>query len=106
METNSRAHLSDKMGRTGTDALKAEVITGMPYEKFANIQNIYKLSAKNEALREQNQTVHDDKQETGRRRSKRTQGTEARTGRFVRWGKKRTSEMESGGPCCRNNQDQ
>ena len=26
------------------DALKAEVITGMSYEKFADIQNIYKNS--------------------------------------------------------------
>ena len=63
MEHNSRA------GSTGTDALKAEVITGMPYEKFADIQNI---SAKYEAHVEQNQTIHDDRQETGKRRSRRT----------------------------------
>ena len=42
MEPNSRAYFGDKLRRTGTDALKAKVITGMPYEKFANIQNIYK----------------------------------------------------------------
>ena len=42
MEPNSRAYFGDKLRRTGTDALKAKLITGMPYEKFANIQNIYK----------------------------------------------------------------
>ena len=42
MEPNSRAYFGDKLRRTGTDALKAEVITGMQYEKFADIQNIYK----------------------------------------------------------------
>ena len=42
MEPNSRAYFGDKLRRTRTDALKAEVITGMPYEKFADIQNIYK----------------------------------------------------------------
>ena len=42
MEPNARAYFSDKLKRTGTDALKAKVITGMPYEKFVNIQNIYK----------------------------------------------------------------
>ena len=73
MEPNSRVDLGDKLRRTRTDALKTEVITGMPYEKFVDIQNIYKkLSAKNEAHGEQNQTVHDDRQETGKRRSRRT----------------------------------
>ena len=42
MEPNSRADLHDKLRRTGTDGLEAEVTTGMPYEKFADIQNIYK----------------------------------------------------------------
>ena len=42
MEPNSRADLGDKLRRTGTDALKAEVITGMPYEKFAGFQNVDK----------------------------------------------------------------
>ena len=41
MEPNSRAYFGDKLRRTRADALKAEVITGMPYEKFADIQNIY-----------------------------------------------------------------
>ena len=38
MEPNSRAYFGNKLRRTGTDALKPKVITGMPYEKFANIQ--------------------------------------------------------------------
>ena len=42
MEPNSRAYFGDKLRCTGTDALKAKVITGMQYKKFANIQNIYK----------------------------------------------------------------
>ena len=42
MEPNSRAYFGDKLRRTRAYALKAEVITGMPYEKFADIQNIYK----------------------------------------------------------------
>ena len=42
MEPKSGAYFRDKLRRTGTDALKAKLITGMPYEKFANIQNIYK----------------------------------------------------------------
>ena len=42
MEPKCRAYFGDKLRRTGTDALKAEVITGMPYEKFADIQNTYK----------------------------------------------------------------
>ena len=42
MESNSRADLGDKLRRTGTDALKAEVITCIAYEKFADIQNIFK----------------------------------------------------------------
>ena len=42
MEPNSRAYFGDKLRCTGTDTLKEKVITGMPYEKFANIQNIYK----------------------------------------------------------------
>ena len=41
MEPKSRADLGDKLKRTGMDALKSEVITGMPYEEFADIQNIY-----------------------------------------------------------------
>ena len=42
MEPNPKAYFGDRLRRTRTDALKAKVITGMPYEKFANIQNIYK----------------------------------------------------------------
>ena len=42
MEPNSRAYFGDKLRCTGTGALKALVITGMPYEKFADIQIIYK----------------------------------------------------------------
>ena len=42
MKPNSKAYFGDKLRRTRTDALKAKVITGMPYEKFADIQNIYK----------------------------------------------------------------
>ena len=72
MEPNSRAYFGDKLRRTGTDALKPKVITGMPYEKFANIQKYKKLLEKNEAHGEQNQTVHDDRQETGKRKSRRT----------------------------------
>ena len=41
MEPKSRADLGDKLKRTGMDALKSEVITGMPCEEFADIQNIY-----------------------------------------------------------------
>ena len=41
MEPNYRAYFGDKLRRTRTDALKAKVITSMPYEKFANIQKIY-----------------------------------------------------------------
>ena len=73
MEPNSRAYFGDKLRRTRAYALKAEVITHMPSEKFADIQNIYKkLSAKNEAHVEQNQTVHDDRQEMGKWRNRRT----------------------------------
>lgn len=51
MEPNSRAYFGDKLRRTGTDALKAKLITGMPYEKLANIQNIYKNFGKERSSR-------------------------------------------------------
>ena len=55
------------------DALKSEVITGMPNEEFADIQNIYENFQERKKLTgSKNQTVHDDRQETGKRRSRRT----------------------------------
>ena len=103
MEPNSRAYFGDKLRRTGTDALKAKVITGMPYEKFANIQNIYKNFRQRTKL-----TGNKTKQymTTDKRRAGGGVGEHKRLkpGQGALWkrARKKTSETASRGPYCRN----
>ena len=103
MEPNSRAYFGDKLRRTGTDALKAKLITGMPYEKFANIQNIYKNFRQRTKL-----TGSKTKQymTTDKRRARGGVGEHKRLkpgqGALCERARKKTSETACRGPYCRN----
>ena len=102
MEPNSRAYFGDKLRRTGTDALKAKVITVMPYEKFANFQKYIKNIRQRTKL-----TGSKTKQymTTDKRRARGGVGEHKRLkpgqGALCERAKK-TGEVKSRGPYCRN----
>ena len=103
MEPNSRTYFGDKLKRTGTHALKAKLITGMPYEKLANIQNIYKNFRQRTKL-----TGSKTKQymTTDKRRARGGVGEHKRLkpgqGALYERAGKKTNEMASRGTYCRN----